>query len=81
MLAPKFSLGGVDMPWRRKSSPTIIGPSPSKVSLLVPHSSDAHSRARWLRLAMAIRQRYDGYNFVLSKEPVCSERLNEGSFA
>jgi hypothetical protein len=32
MLAPKFSLGGVDMPWRRKSSPTIIGPSPSKGS-------------------------------------------------
>jgi hypothetical protein len=32
MLAPKFSLGGVDMPWRRKSSPAIIGPSPSKGS-------------------------------------------------
>jgi hypothetical protein len=32
MRVPKFSFGGVNMPWQRKSSPTIIGPAPSNGS-------------------------------------------------
>src|SRR4030095_4988841 len=57
-------------------------PVPKQGQLLVPHNRAMHTLARdccgW---QWRSSQRYDGYNFVLSKEPVCSEWLNEGSFA
>jgi hypothetical protein len=50
--------------------------------LLVPHNRAVHTVARaGCGLQWRSCRRYDGYNFVLSKESVCSERLNEGSFA
>ena len=57
-------------------------PVPKQGQLLVPHNRAVHTVARaGCGLQWRSCRRYDGYNFVLSKESICSERMNEGSFA
>jgi len=81
MLAPKFSLGGGQPVGEEDSPPTIIGLVPSKGGCS-PRTNEqgilSRHRCDWQR---RFDHQYDGYNFVPSKDPVCSERLNEGSFA
>src|SRR5688572_6741670 len=66
---------------RRVSADHLSALSPSKGSCS-PRTNEqgilSRHRCDWQR---RFDHQYDGYNFVPAKDPVCSERLNEGSFA
>ena len=67
---------------RRKFSADHCRPCPQARAAARPAQTSngilSRHRCGWQR---RFDHQYDGYNFVPSKEPVCSERLNEGSFA
>jgi len=83
MLAPKFSLGGGHAGGEEDSSPAIVGLVPSKGGCSSrTNERRVHTLARgdysWQRRSS---QRYVRYNFPVDEGPVCSQPLNEGSFA
>jgi hypothetical protein len=83
MLAPKFSLGGGHAGGEENLHQPLSALSPSKGSCSSrTNELRVHTLARddysWQRRS---GQRYDRYNFFVDEGPVCSQRLNEGSFA